>query len=94
MHPPYSPRNKASSTPYSRFAEAPTADPQVCLTAKELTALRWSALGKTSAEIAVICGCTESTINFHFCNIRKKFNVNSRHLAVLKALEKALISLQ
>jgi DNA-binding CsgD family transcriptional regulator len=37
--------------------------------------------------------CSEATVNFHFANIRRKFAVGSRSVAVLLALEKGLISL-
>lgn len=65
----------------------------VRLTKKETAALEWSARGKSSWEISRILGCSESAVNFHFCNIRRKFGVKSRHVAVLLALEHNLISL-
>jgi len=63
------------------------------LTKRETVALEWSARGKSSWEISRILGCSESAINFHFCNIRRKFGVKSRHVAVLLALEHNLIDL-
>jgi len=36
-------------------------------------------------------GCAESTINFHFGNIRRKFNTTSRRQAVVKAIKLGLI---
>lgn len=63
------------------------------LTKRETAALEWSARGKSSWEISRILGCSESAINFHFCNIRRKFGVKSRHVAVLLAIEHNLIDL-
>ncbi|MCY1408719.1 Transcriptional activator protein LasR [compost metagenome] len=65
----------------------------VKLTPKEKDLLIWSALGKSSWEIAQIVGLSESGVNFHFCNIRRKFGVTSRHIALLMALLQGSISL-
>lgn len=59
----------------------------VSLTGREKEVIKWSAAGKTSWEIAKILSCSESTINFHFNNIRSKFNVNSRRQAIIKAIQ-------
>lgn len=64
----------------------------VQLTAKETQTLMWCFKGKTSWEIARIQNCSESTINFHFSNIRRKFAVRSRSAALLKAIEAGAIS--
>lgn len=61
------------------------------LTAREQECLKWTAMGKSSWEIAQICQCSEAGVNYHFCNIRKKFGVRSRWLAMVKALEQGLI---
>jgi DNA-binding CsgD family transcriptional regulator len=65
----------------------------VRLTKCEITALEWSARGKSSWEISRILGCSESVINFHFCNIRRKYGVKSRHVAVLLAMQANIIKL-
>lgn len=65
----------------------------ISLTQREKTVLQWSAEGKTSWEIARILQCSESAVNFHFCNIRRKFDVTSRRAALLKALAQGLIHL-
>lgn len=65
----------------------------VNLTQREHVVLQWSAEGKTSWEIAHILQCSESAVNFHFCNIRRKFDVTSRRAALLKALAQGLIHL-
>ena len=72
--------------------------PQVCLqpkaiklTAREKEVLQWTAIGKSSWEIAQIIQCTEAGVNYHFCNIRRKFGVRSRWIAMVMALEQGLI---
>lgn len=65
--------------------------PPAPLTAKETQILMWCSKGKTSWEIARIQNCSESTINFHFSNIRRKFAVSSRSAALLKAIESGAI---
>jgi len=65
--------------------------PPAQLTAKETQTLMWLFKGKTSWEIARIQNCSESTVNFHFSNIRRKFAVNSRSAALLKAIESGAI---
>lgn len=62
------------------------------LSRRETECLRWHAFGKTSWEIGHILNVSESCINFHFNNIRRKFNVSRRHEAVLKAIEWGLLS--
>jgi DNA-binding CsgD family transcriptional regulator len=65
--------------------------PTAKLTAKETQILMWCFKGKTSWEIARIENCSESTVNFHFTNIRRKFDVSSRTCALLKAIESGAI---
>jgi LuxR family quorum-sensing transcriptional regulator LasR len=61
------------------------------LTTREKEVLQWSAAGKSSWEIARIISCTEAGVNYHFCNIRRKFGVRSRWVALVMALEQGLI---
>lgn len=63
------------------------------LTPKEHEILDWCSRGKTSAEIAIILNKSETTINFHMANLRAKFNVTSRHAAVLKAIKLGMATL-
>ncbi|MFD2643549.1 LuxR family transcriptional regulator [Pseudomonas japonica] len=70
-----------------------TSPSSIRLTLREKVVLQWSAAGKTSWEIAHILQCSESAVNFHFCNIRRKFGVTSRSAALLKALSQGLIEL-
>jgi len=39
-----------------------------------------------------LLNCSEATVNFHFSNIRRKFNTNSRQQAVVKAIHMGLIN--
>lgn len=61
------------------------------ITCRELECLKWSATGKSSWEIGQILRCSETTVNFHFNNLRRKFNVTSRQQAVVKAIRLGLI---
>ena len=64
------------------------------LSAKEQEILKWCAMGKSSWEIGRILSCSEAGVNYHFCNIRRKFGVSSRWLALVKALEMGMIELK
>ncbi|MFU2326182.1 helix-turn-helix transcriptional regulator [Pseudomonas sp. NFX98] len=65
----------------------------VRLTTREKEVLQWSAAGKSSWEIGQIVSCTEAGVNYHFCNIRRKFGVRSRWIAMVMALEQGLIQM-
>lgn len=65
----------------------------VRLTAKELEALEWIAIGKSAWEMSRILGKSEAAVNFHLSNIRRKFGVNSVRLALVKAIEQGVIVL-
>ncbi|KAB0509739.1 LuxR family transcriptional regulator [Pseudomonas moorei] len=67
--------------------------PPIKLTKREKEVLQWSAAGKSSWEIGKIVSCTEAGVNYHFCNIRRKFGVRSRWIAIIMALEQGLIHL-
>jgi LuxR family quorum-sensing transcriptional regulator LasR len=70
--------------------ESPKSKP-IKLTTREKEVLQWSAAGKSSWEIGQIVSCTEAGVNYHFCNIRRKFGVRSRWVALVMALEQGLI---
>jgi LuxR family quorum-sensing transcriptional regulator LasR len=70
----------------SRKTEKP-----VSVTRRELECLKWCAAGKSSWEISFILSCSEATVNFHFGNIRRKFNTNSRQQAIVRAINMGLI---
>ncbi len=52
------------------------------LSFKEKEILKWTADGKIAEEIGTILNISESTVNFHICNIQKKFNAPNKTLAV------------
>ncbi len=62
------------------------------ITQRELECLKWSAAGKTSWETAQILNCAEATVNFHINNVRRKFDVNSRRQAIVKAIRLGMIN--
>lgn len=67
--------------------------PTIHLTTREQECLQWVAAGKTSQHIATVLGIAEVTVNFHIYNICKKFGVERRSQAVLRALNLGLIQL-
>ena len=48
--------------------------PEMNFSKREKEILRWTAEGKTSAEIAMILSISENTVNFHQKNMQKKIN--------------------
>jgi len=74
-----------------RFLKSP-GPAAVRLTGRELESLKWAMLGKSSWEISRIMNCAEATVNFHFANARRKFKVNTRQQAVVKAIRLGLIN--
>jgi LuxR family quorum-sensing transcriptional regulator LasR len=56
------------------------------LTARELECLKWISIGKTTWEISSILGISEHGVLYHVRNIMLKFDVQTRHVAVLKAM--------
>ncbi|MBF8732695.1 MULTISPECIES: helix-turn-helix domain-containing protein [Pseudomonas] len=69
-------------------------DQPIHLTPREREVLLWCAYGKTSWEIGQIVGCKESTVNFHVSNILRKFAVNTRVAAVIKAIRYGMLNNQ
>jgi DNA-binding CsgD family transcriptional regulator len=61
------------------------------LTPRELEVLRWTMDGKTAKAIGALLNVTERTAVAHLQNAMLKLNVNSKHMAVLKALRLGLI---
>lgn len=56
------------------------------LTARECEVLRWTAAGKTSAEIGIILGISTRTVNFHITTALLKLDAVNKTQAVVKAL--------
>jgi DNA-binding CsgD family transcriptional regulator len=67
--------------------------PKKGLTDREKEVLTWVARGKTSAEIAIILGLKERTINFHCDNAMKRLDVINRTQAVAKAVAERIIGI-
>ncbi len=74
----------------ARAGDRPEAD-RVQLTEREREALTWSARGKSSADIAVLIGVSERTVNFHIENAVRKLEVATRIQAAVKAALLGLI---
>lgn len=61
------------------------------LTKRELEVLRWSMHGKTAAETAQILGISTSTVGYFVGRALVKLECESKHHAVLKAIQLGLI---
>jgi len=61
------------------------------LTEREKEVLTWVGRGKTSAEIAIILGLSERTVNFHCDQAMRRLEVINRTQAVAKAIAQGLI---
>jgi LuxR family quorum-sensing transcriptional regulator LasR len=61
------------------------------LTPRELECLKWVTAGKTSWEMSRILSCSEATINFHISNVTKKFGVQTRRQAAIRAIGEGLV---
>ena len=55
------------------------------LTRREAEVLSWAARGKTSADIGLLLGVGDRTVDFHMENAMRKLGVSTRIQAVLKA---------
>ena len=71
--------------------QTPRAVPR--LTVREKDVLTWVARGKTSAEIAIILGLSERTINFHCDKVMRRLDVANRTQAVAKAVAEGIIGI-
>lgn len=61
------------------------------LTDAEREVLAWASKGKGVWEISVLLGVSQSTVKFHLQNIYRKFDVNNRAHAILKASQAGLL---
>ncbi|MFY0727556.1 helix-turn-helix transcriptional regulator [Pseudomonas sp. NFX15] len=91
MHQSATPSVRSSIAPLTQLDQEVDQPKKIKLTSREKEVLMWSSVGKSSWEIARIISCTEAGVNYHFCNIRRKFGVRSRWIALVKALEQGLI---
>lgn len=55
------------------------------LTPREISALRWSAEGKTSEEIGEILNLADRTVNFHLSNAMQKLGASNKTAAAVRA---------
>ena len=58
---------------------------RVRLSSQETTVIRWTAEGKTTAEIAAIMGLSVRTVTFHIGNVVKKLNAANKTAAAVRA---------
>lgn len=82
---------------YMRFIDLSSSQQKVIeniiLTNREREVLIWVGQGKSNHKIAQIINISSNTVDFHLRNIFKKLDVNSRVLAVVKAMKLGLINL-
>lgn len=77
---------------YLRVSRSPAAKPPLALlTPRELECLKWVTAGKTSWEMSRILSCSEATINFHISNVTRKFGVQTRAQAVIRAISEGVV---
>lgn len=62
------------------------------LSARETEVLAWISRGKSTGDIALLLGITESTVKFHVKSIMRKLDVVTRSQAVAVALQLGLLS--
>lgn len=65
--------------------------PEMNFSKREKEILRWTAEGKTSAEIAMILSISENTVNFHQKNMQKKINAPNKTQVACYAAATGLI---
>jgi DNA-binding CsgD family transcriptional regulator len=70
----------------------PLSDNPCGLTERELEIVRWTATGKTSAEIGLIMSLSDHTVNAYMNNAAKKLDCVNRTHVVAKALRMRVIS--
>ncbi|RVD44685.1 MAG: LuxR family transcriptional regulator [Mesorhizobium sp.] len=61
------------------------------LSVREKECISWVARGKSSWEIGQIMNISENTVNFHIKNAMRKFNVSSRTVAAIIAINIGII---
>lgn len=67
--------------------------PPTILSDREREILIWCAKSKSNSVIAELLGISAKTVDFHLANIFKKLGVNTRILAVLKAIQMDIIGI-
>ena len=69
----------------------PSQASDVRLTPRETEIMRMTMTGMTAIAIAERLAISATVVQFHLINVRKKFNTNSKHQAVLRALALGLL---
>lgn len=70
---------------------APAKPDSMHLSTREVEVLKYSADGKTACEIAIILSLSESTVQFHIRGAIRKFGVNNKIAAVIRAAKAGVI---
>jgi len=65
--------------------------PPLKMSERELEVLRWSAAGKTAADVACILSLSQSTVNFHIRSVITKTNAANKAGAIAIAMMRGLI---
>ena len=73
------------------MAAQPSQASDVRLTPRETEIMRMTMTGMTAIAIAEKLSISSTAVQFHLVNVRKKFNTNSKHQAVLRALALGLL---
>lgn len=73
------------------MAAKPSQASDVRLTPRETEIMRLTMTGMTAMAIAEKLAISSTAVQFHLINVRKKFNTNSKHQAVLRALALGLL---
>ena len=73
------------------MAAKPSQASNVRLTPRETEIMRMTMTGMTAIAIAEKLSISATVVQFHLVNVRKKFNTNSKHQAVLRALALGLL---
>lgn len=74
-----------------RLEDALVMPPEMKFSRRELEILKWTAEGKTSAEVAIILSISENTVNFHQKNMQRKFNAPNKTQIACYAVATGLI---
>lgn len=84
---------QAAHLALSRFMKPRYAvQPEVPLTPREIEVLKWTADGKTAADIGAILAISVPTVNFHIKNVVQKMGAANKTAAVVQALLSGLLN--
>ena len=84
---------QAAHLALSRFMKPRYAvQPEAPLTPREIEVLKWTADGKTAADIGAILAISVPTVNFHIKNVIAKLRAANKTAAVVQALMSGLLN--